>query len=338
VGIGNLGRTIIVKVLVTGATSLLARATVERLIARGDSVRCFQRSDVHPSLSGRVEVLLGDIREARAVATAVAGCDAVIHAAAKVGVVGDAADYRAVNVAGTDNVLTAMRQHNVERLVYVSSPSVAHGGESLVGAAADPARTTARGHYYADTKAEAERRVLASSLLNVAVRPHLVWGPGDTQLVGRIVERAKQGRLAIVGSGAALVDSTYIDNAGDALVCALDSLKADAACVGQAYVIANNEPRPIRELLAGICAAAGVKFSPRSVPPGVAMTGGSVVESVWKRTNRNGEPPMTRFLAEQLSTAHWFDPRPARNDLGYQPTVSIDDGFVRLRAWFQEPF
>jgi 2-alkyl-3-oxoalkanoate reductase len=324
-----------VKVLVTGATSLLARANVERLIARGDTVRCFQRGDVHPSVAGHVEVLRGDIRDARAVAAATAGCDAVIHAAAKVGVVGDAADYREVNVAGTDNVLAAMRLHSVERLVYVSSPSVAHGGEALVGAAADPARTTARGHHYADTKAEAERRVLASGLLNVAVRPHLVWGPGDTQLVGRIVERAKQGRLAIVGNGAALVDSTYIDNAGDALVGALDSLNVGAACVGRAYVIANNEPRPIRELLAGICAAAGVEFSPRSVPPRVAMASGSVVESIWKRTNRDGEPPMTRFLAEQLATAHWFDPRPARNDLGYRPTVSIDDGFVRLHAWFE---
>jgi 2-alkyl-3-oxoalkanoate reductase len=325
---------LVVKVLVTGATSLLAQAAVEQLVARGDEVRCFQRGTLPGRLAALVQIQHGDIRDGDAVARAVLGCDVVVHAAAKVGVTGELADYRSINVDGTDNVLRAMQQHDVRRLVYVSSPSVAHGGEALVGAPAEPARTRARGHHYADTKAEAERRVLQSNVLSVSVRPHLVWGPGDTQLVGRIVERARGGRLAIVGTGAALVDSTYIDNAGAALVCAIDALEPGAACVGRAYVIANNEPRPIRELLAGICAAAGVAFEPRHVPPSVATAGGSLVEQVWKRTHRGDEPPMTRFLAEQLATAHWFDPRPSCNDLGYRPTVSIDTGFARLREWF----
>jgi 2-alkyl-3-oxoalkanoate reductase len=161
-----------------------------------------------------------------------------------------------------------------------------------------------------------------------------VWGPGDTQLVGRIVERARAGRLALVGDGAALVDSTYIDNAAAALVAALDALSPTAACAGRAYVIANNEPRPIRELVEGIVLAAGVAFKPRHVPRPLALAGGSAVERVWAKTNRTDEPPMTRFLAEQLSTAHWFDPRPAQLDLGYKPRVTIDEGFGLLRSWF----
>ena len=168
----------------------------------------------------------------------------------------------------------------------------------------------------------------------VAIRPHLVWGPGDTQLVGRIVERARAGRLALVGDGAALVDTTYIDNAVTALVGALDSVQAGAACDGRAYVIANGEPRPIRELLVGICRAAGIDIEPRRVPLRVALLAGSMVERIWTLRRSADEPPLTRFLAEQLGTAHWFDPRPARDDLGYVATVSIDDGLRRLSEWY----
>ncbi len=183
----------------------------------------------------------------------------------------------------------------------------------------------------------AESAVVAAAsddLAVVVIRPHLVWGPGDTQLVGRIVERARAGRLALVAGGQALIDTTYIDNAVSALVAALDAVGPGAACAGRAYVIANGEPRPIRDLIAGICAAAGVEFAPRDVPLVAARTVGSVVERVWPALRRSDEPPLTRFLAEQLGTAHWFDPRPAAHDLGWAPTVTIDDGLRRLAEWY----
>jgi 2-alkyl-3-oxoalkanoate reductase len=325
------------KVLVTGATSLLAEGSVQRLLERGHEVRVFQRGEAGERLRGSVECIRGDIRDGAALQDAVRGCDAVIHAAAKVGVVGAWDEYRSINVGGTTNVLNAMRAHGTGRLVYVSSPSVAHGGEAIMGAGADPAITTRRGAPYAETKAQAELDVLAANatdLATVAIRPHLVWGPGDTQLVGRIVDRARSGQLALVGGGQALVDSTYVDNAAAALADAVDKLSPSATCAGKAYVIANNEPRPIRELVAGIVGAAGLTFNPRNIPRSVALRAGTIVENVWKSTRRSGEPPLTRFLAEQLSTAHWFDPRPARDDLGYLPTVMIDEGLRRLRASF----
>jgi nucleoside-diphosphate-sugar epimerase len=172
----------------------------------------------------------------------------------------------------------------------------------------------------------------------VAVRPHLVWGPDDAQLVGRIVERAKAGRLAMVGNGNALVDTTYLDNAVDAHVAALDAVRPGAVCAGRAYVVANGEPRTVRELIEGICRAAGVACEPHRVPVRLALGVGSVVERVWPRF-RDDEPPITRFIAEQLGTAHWFDPRPARDDLGWVPHVSLDEGFERLRRSFEvSPF
>jgi nucleoside-diphosphate-sugar epimerase len=320
-------------VLVTGATSLLMRRTAEALQRRGDEVVALQR---RPSPLD-VEQVLGDVRDRDVVERAVRGCEAVVHGAAKVGVVGGWDEYRTINVDGTANVLHAARRGDVGRIVHVSTPSVAHAGRPLVGAAADDAVTGRTSAFYAESKAIAERLVVSEAsadLAVVAVRPHLVWGPGDTQLVGRIVARARAGRLATVGEGAALVDSTYIDNASAALVAALDAVQLGARCAGRAYVIANGEPRPIRELVLGICHAARVDAAPRRVPLPVALVAGSVVERVWAATRRSSEPPLTRFLAEQLGTAHWFDPRPAREDLGYEPTVSIDEGLARLADWY----
>ena len=325
-----------VKVLVTGATSLLARTTAEVLLARGDEVVCLQRG--RSTLAA--EQVTADIRDATAVRRAADGCDAIVHAAAKVGVVGSWDDYRGINVDGTTNVLAAARASGIERIVYVSSPSVAHGGDAIAGLAAEPPVLGRKNAFYAESKAMAEQAALAanaSDLAVVAIRPHLVWGPGDTQLVGRIVDRARSGRLTLVGGGAALIDTTYITNAAESLVAALDRVRPYAACAGRAYVIANGEPRPIRDLVAGICAAASVPFAPRDVPLSVAKVAGSFVERAWTLTRRTTEPPLTRFLAEQLGTAHWFDPRPARDDLGWTPRVTIDEGLDALAAWFNQP-
>jgi nucleoside-diphosphate-sugar epimerase len=322
-----------VKVLITGGTSLLARSAAEALLARGDEVVLLQRGES----SVDAPQVRGDIRDADAVHRAMDGCDAVIHAAAKVGIVGAWDDFRAINVDGTANVIAAARELGVSRVVHVSTPSVSHAGHSLVGAQADPPVTGRTNAHYAESKAMAERLALGAAsdaMPVVAIRPHLVWGPGDTQLVGRIVERARAGRLALVGGGTALIDTTYIDNAASALVAALDAAVPGATCVGKAYVIANGEPRPIRELIEGILRAAGVEATPREVPLRVATGVGSVVEKLWGRAKPDEEPPLTRFLAEQLGTAHWFDPRPARHDLEWEPTVTIDEGLARLAAWF----
>ncbi len=326
------------KVLVTGATSLIGTHLVDALVGRGDDVRTFQRTPPAEGDRSGVAHVAGDVSDADAVDAAVSGCDAVVHLAAKVGIVGERESFVAVNVDGTRHVVDAAARRRLERVVHVSSPSVAHDGRPIIGGGADPALTSiSNGGWYPETKAIAEPLALdaASEHMGVvAVRPHLVWGPGDTQLVGRIVERARAGRLALVGGGTALVDTTYIDNAATSLVAALDAVQPGARCSGRAYVIANGEPRPIRELVLGICAAAGVEAQPKDVPFAVATRIGGVIDRLWPRLGRDDEPPLTRFLAEQLGTAHWFDPRPAATDLGWQPTVSIDEGLERLRTWF----
>jgi nucleoside-diphosphate-sugar epimerase len=325
------------KVLVTGAGSLLLGGIAQQLASRGDEVVCFQRRE-NETTHSNITTFAGDIRDRGAASEAASGCDAIIHGAARVGVMGSWEDFYSTNVDGTTNVLRAAEEHRIARLVYVSTPSVAHVGRSIEGDVATPATTGRKRTFYAESKAIAEILALqanSAELGVVALRPHLVWGPGDTQLVGRIVDRARQGRLVMVGSGNALVDSTYIDNAISAHIAALDAIAPGSSCAGKAYVISNGEPRTVNELMSRICLAAGVEFSPKHVPAVIARSIGSVVERIWPLI-RKDEPPITRFVAEQLGTAHWFDQRPVQEDLNWKPQVSLDEGFVRLAKWFQE--
>ncbi|GEK82144.1 NAD-dependent epimerase/dehydratase family protein [Frigoribacterium faeni] len=319
------------KVLVTGASGLLGGAVARTIAATGHEVSTFQR---RPSGVAGVRDVLGSMTDAGSIAAAVAGHEAVVHLAAKVSLTGAPADFEAVNVGGTRSLIEAMRASSVPRLVFVSSPSVAHAGSSIVGDDALPASPAEARGDYARTKAVAERLALAAAdddLRVVAVRPHLVWGPGDTQLVERIVDRARSGRLPLLDHGAALIDSTYVDNAASGIAAALERVDAVS---GGSYVITNGEPRTVADLMAGICGAAGVRAPRLRVPAGVARAAGSLVERVWAVRPGTDEPPMTRFLAEQLSTAHWFDQRRTQHDLRWTPAVSVDEGLRRLADWY----
>jgi nucleoside-diphosphate-sugar epimerase len=314
------------KVLVTGATSLLGRSVALDLAARGDSVTCFQRS---PSRTGLREVR-GDVRDVATLVQAAEGHDALIHIAALVAPRAGWSEAYGVNVTGTVNARRAARECG--RFVHISTPSVAFDDGPAVGIGAKAASYAGR-DVYARTKAIAERLVLENDeVTTVVVRPHLVWGPGDTQLVGRIVSRARQHRLAVPDHGNALVDTTYISDASLAVVAALDHARdGDAAC-SKAWVVTGGDPRPVAELMRGILLAAGLSPTFRSIPAPVASLAGRLVDRLW----RGDEPPLTHFAARQLSVAHWFDQRETQRVLGWQPRVSVDEGLVRLAQWFSE--
>ena len=324
------------KVLLTGGRSMIGAAVARQLADRGDQVTLLQR---RPAGLGLPEVLadLADPAETTAVRRAVEGQDAVIHLAAKVGILGTWPEFVAANVTGTGTIVTACRELGVSRLVYVSSPSVAHSGSALVGIGATPADPEHATGHYARSKAMAEQLALAADqpdLRVLAIRPHVVWGPGDTQLVARIVDRARSGRLPVLGTGAALVDSTYVDNAVDATIAALDRVDQVHGC---ALVVTNGEPRPIAELIAGFAIAGGAPAPHRHLPATLGKVAGGAVEALWGARRLLGrppvtDPPMTRFLAEQLSTAHWFDQRQTRELLDWRPRIDLDTGFARLAA------
>lgn len=322
------------KILLTGGRSMIGAAVARQLAERGDQVTVLQR---RPAGLGLPEVLadLADPADTGLIRQAIEGQDAVVHLAAKVGIAGTWPEFVAANVTGTDTIVTACRDLGVPRLVYVSSPSVAHSGSALVGVGATPADPEHASGHYARSKAMAEQLALAADgpdLRVLAIRPHVVWGPGDAQLVEKIIDRARRGSLPVLGTGAALVDSTYVDNAVDATVAALDRVDEVHGC---ALVVTNGEPRPIAELIAGFAAAGGAPAPRRHVPAVVGRIAGGAVEAIWGARRILGrpaasDPPMTRFLAEQLSTAHWFDQRQTRELLQWEPRVDLDTGFARL--------
>ena len=320
------------KVLVTGATSMIGRKTVEELLRRGHDVQILQRG----SSDLEVPVFRGDIRDADAVQKAVSGCDVVIHAAAKVGLVGRISEFRDINVVGTQHVMSAAVAAGARGVVYVSSPSVSYSTTPVLGAVSPPARDDVLGHY-SQTKSVAERAVLAETrIAAVALRPHLVWGPGDTQLVGRIVERARQRRLALVNNGEAVVDSTYIDNVADALAAAAERVGVQESLSGRALVVSNGEPRTVASLVQSICSAANVSYAPRNIGLGAAVRLGKVIEAVYK-LRPHAEPPLTAFTAYQLGISHWFDISETKELLQWSPRISLDEGFALLAQSFASP-
>ncbi len=320
------------RLLVTGGRGLLGNAVITAAVAHGWNVTALQRHASGMADNGYVTDVLGSVTDPACVKRTLTGCDAVIHLAARVGIDGRWSDFETVNVGGTRVVVDAARRAGVGSFVHISSPSVAHAGRALVGAdaaVADP--RSARGHY-SRSKAIAEQYVLSvDDIPVVALRPHLVWGPGDEQLVGRIVARARSGRLFVIDGGRALIDTTYIDNAADAIVHAVGRT-SNAQVRGRAFVISNGEPRPVREIVAAIVQAAGIEVPMRSVPFAPAFAAGAVGEWIGALTGR--EPLVTRFLVEQLATAHWFDPRPTWSALDWKPRVSVEQGMRKLAEYF----
>ena len=324
------------KILVTGGGGFLGRKLCEGLVARGHRVVSFNRGR-YPALQALgVEQLQGDLADRAAVVAAARGCTAVFHNAAKAGAWGAYADYHRANVLGTDNVIAACRAHAIDRLVYTSTPSVTHRATHPV--AGGTAETVPYGEGlkapYAATKLIAEKAVLAANdarLATIALRPRLIWGVGDNQLLPRLVARARAGRLALVGSGNNRVDTTYIDNAAQAHFDAFDHLAVGSACAGRAYFISNGEPWPMQDVVNGLLRAAGAPEVHRHLPFAAAYAAGGLMEAAWRLLRLDGEPPMTRFLAEQLATTHWYSMEPARRDFGYVPKVSMEEGLRRLR-------
>ena len=324
------------KVLVTGGGGFLGGAIVRRLVGRGDEVASYSRSKYQWHSDLGVHQAVGELADIAALTQAMQGCQAVIHVAAKAGFWGPRQDYFTANLGGTQAVLEACRRAGVSKLVYTSTPSVVHGGGDLEGVDESMPYPAHHESAYAASKAAAEqlvRQANGPTLATVSLRPHLIWGPGDPHLLPRLLAKAKAGKLRKIGDGKNLVDTVFVDNAADAHLLALDRLAINAPIGGRAYFIAQGEPAPLWATIEQmIIAAGGPPLPARPVPKGVAMMGGAMCELFWKTLPLKGEPPMTRFVASQLATSHWFRLDQARRDLGYAPQVSFAEGLKRLAA------
>ncbi len=324
------------RVIITGGGGFLGKAIVSQLLERGDDVLSIARSDYPELRDMGAETLRADLADRDALFDALQGADALIHTAARVGMWGPHEDFVKVNVTGTQNLIDACLHHGVPRMVFTSSPSVTFDGGDAVNEGPDTPYPTRYLSSYPETKAAAEQLVLAANapgFATTSLRPHLIWGPGDPHLIPRLVERARQGKLKIVGKGDNVVDITYVENAALAHLDALDALDRPDTQPnprGRAYYISNAEPVVLWDWINNLFEELGIPPVKSKVPLGVAYAAGATMEKTWRLFRRAGEPPMTRFVASQLATSHWYDMEPARRDFGYTPKISMEQGLARL--------
>jgi nucleoside-diphosphate-sugar epimerase len=324
------------RTLVTGGGGFLGLYITEQLVARGDEVRVLCRGQ-YPRLDElNAETIRGDVRDAAIVNQACAGMEAVFHTAAVPGIWGPWEHYHSVNAVGTQNVLDACLASGVRKLIYTSSPSVIYDGLEHCGIdESQPYPATYRCHY-PHSKAIAERAVLAANgkngLATAALRPHLIWGPRDNHLIPRLIERARSGRLRRVGSGRNLISMSYVENAAAAHLQAADRLELESPVAGQVYFI--NEPEPVNlwKWVDDILTLAGEPPLKKAISAGLAYGIGAACEAIYSLLRVKAEPPMTRFLALQMSGSHYYSVAKAQRDFGYSPIVSVEEGLRRMAA------
>ena len=326
------------RVLVTGGGGFLGKAIINQLIDYTPFICSLSRRH-YPELEKlKVKQIEGNIADADVVNQACLEQDIVFHVAAKTGGMWGSLDgFQKANVVGTKNVIEACQQQRITYLIHTSSPSVIYDGDAdLMGVDESIPYPKKHQTYYQKTKAEAEQLVInacGDNLRAIVLRPHLIWGPGDTHFAPRIIERAKL--LRQVGDGKNRIDTTYIDNAAQAHILAAEKLIAHKALSGRIYFISNGEPIYLWEMVNHILHAAGLPPVRKAIPKTVAYIVGAILEGIYSGLRIRSEPRMTRFLANELSRHHWFDISAARKDLGYEPQVSLEEGLVKLKDWMQ---
>jgi nucleoside-diphosphate-sugar epimerase len=326
------------KILVTGGGGFLGKAIVKKLLERGCAVSSFSRG-YYPELNAlNVSQIQGDLTDKKAVDAAIAGKDIVYHVAAKsgsAGLWGRSKDFFNVNVTGTQYVIDACVRHNVDQLIYTSSPSVIFDDKDKENVDESAPYSTHFQSPYPESKAEAEKRVVKAAqkgLPAVVLRPHIIWGPEDPFLP-RIVERA--GRLKKIGPSHTLVDTIYIDNAADAHLLASEKLYENPSLSGNIYFVAQGEPIHTWDMIDTYLDIVGLPRIKGRISFRTAYTIGWIIESFYRLFRIKSEPPMTRFIATEVSTSHYFDLTKIKTELGYEPEISMEEGFKRMKQWYQ---
>ena len=326
-------------IVVTGGGGFIGSAIVRRLLDGGDRITIIGRS-TYPELENLgVVCLQGDISDQGFMDKAFKGADLVFHVAAKAGIWGRKQEYEKTNVTGTAVCLDSCRKNHVPALVYTSTPSVVFNNSNLEGVDEKTPYAKRPLCHYAASKIIAEQQVLKADskhLRTTAIRPHLVWGPGDPHLIPRLLERGRTKRLRIVGSGLNRVDISYIDNVVQAHLLAANNLLGPGSASGQAFFIGQEEPVALWEWINNLFTELGIERVRKKIPFGAAFAVGGFLELVYAGLKRTTEPPMTRFVAQQLAKSHWFSHTAAEEILGYTPEVAIGDGMERLFKWIYE--
>ncbi len=318
------------KVFVTGGSGFVGGHLIEALAASGHEVLALARSprsaEVVKGYGARpVTGELGAVREED-----LRGVDAVVHAAAFVEEWGTRAQFWEANVEGTTQLLSAARAAGVGRFVLVGTEAALFDGRDLCDIDETYPYPARQVFLYSETKAEAERRVLAAStegFTALSVRPRFVWGPRDTSVLPAILRMAREGGFAWIDGGRHRTSTTHVATLVRGLELALTRGRG-----GQSYFVADDGTRTLREFLTALAGTAGVTLPDRSIPGAVARPAAALVEGAWRLLGMKRTPPMTRFAVTMMSREVTVRTGKARDELGWAPVISVEEGIAAMSA------
>lgn len=317
------------RVFVTGASGFVGGHLAEALSANHE-VLALARSEKSAAQVARfgaspVRGELGAVRPED-----LAGADAIVHAAAFVEEWGTREQFWRANVEGTAQLLDAARRAGVRRFVHVGTEAALFDGHDLIDVDETRPYPTRHRYLYSETKAEAERRVLTANdaaMTTVSIRPRFVWGPRDTSVLPAILRMAKAGSFAWIDGGAHRTSTTHVANLVHALDLALVKGRG-----GQAYFVADDGERTVREFLTALAATRGVVLGDRRVPGFVVRPAARAIEGVWRLLRLTRTPPMTRFAVDMMSATVTVRTDKARAELGWAPVISVQEGLRQMTA------
>lgn len=325
------------KIIVTGGCGFIGRALCDGFADAGHQVTALDIGG--QAWREDIPVINVNICDMQATIDACAGADSIIHNASLVHTKHNREeDIWAVNHGGSLNILEACRQHNIGRLLYISSASAVYEGEDIENGDESLPYSRISQAPYADSKIQAEKDMLAfngqateghQGTATCAIRPHVVFGAGDNRFIPAITEKAKQGKLKrAVGNRDKLSDFTYISNLVDAVVAAEDKLTLDSAVAGQAYFITNGEPIAFFDFVEKMLVQMGYPPITGKVPYWLAYTAAAVAEGIdtLRGGTLNAEGGLSRFAVRYMVTHHYFNIEKAKRDFGWTPKVSLDEG------------
>ncbi len=326
------------KALVTGGGGFLGRHIVEQLLARGDEATIFARSNYPEMEKIGAKLFRGDVQDRETVSHACQGMDAVFHVAARANLWGPWEAFYQTNVVGTQNIIDACREYGVRKLIYTSTPSVIANGQPRSGVDESYPYPDHFDNYYPQTKAMAEQMVVEANgpdLSTVSLRPRVIFGPRDTQLIDRVVARAKAGRLIQIGDGPNKFDVTYIDDATRAHLLAVDALEPGSPVAGSIYFISQGEPVNMWEFVNTIITQLGYPPVKRRIPVPVALTIARIIQWTYRTFHLKGEPQLVPFLVNEMTLDFYADISKAKRDFGYEPQISVDEAVQRTVEYFR---
>lgn len=324
-------------VLLTGGTGFLGSHVADRLAARGDAIRALARpsADTAHLQSLNATIIPGDITDAAAVRSAMAGADVVVHCAAKVGDWGPVEDYRAVNVEGLRLLLDAAREQTLHRFVHVSSLGVYEARHHY---GTDEAEPLPENHIdgYTQSKVECEKLALKyvrdHRLPLTILRPGFIYGPRDRIVLPRLVNRLRERTIIYIARGRYALNTTYVGNAADAVLLAIDNPKA----VGEIYNITDGEFVSKRQFFEAIADGLGLPRPKMSIPLLLARPLARWRERVFRRKNKPHPPRITQASLKFAGLNLDYSIAKARTELGYAPATGFAEGMAAALDWHKK--